>query len=610
MGVTYKAFDERLRIEVALKLITPGQVDDPKSQALFLREARAAARVRHPNVASVLSLNDTPGNFYFAMEFVSGESLADWLRSRGALPPFMAIGFATQIARGLVAIHHQHIVHRDLKPANLMIVAAEGEKMRAGSESNPDAWQIKIIDFGLARGFAGDGLGTEVNAQTIGFRGTALYASPEQCEERGQIDGRSDLYSLGCILWEMLLGTPPFKARTHRELLNLHVSQPAPLERLSHLPPDVQTVVARLLVKDPDERFVDADAAVHALELCREQLASNHDQIANVGMTTRDVERVATPTVAPSSRSRKAGTMAAGAAILLAGAVWYLARGKPAATGPAAVAPAPAVALAIPATTPAATSRKSIAVLPFENLSGSPEDAYLADGLQEEILNALARLRDLKVISRTSVKEYRGKDLNVREIGQRLGAGTIIEGSVRRDGDTVRLTIQVIDARDDKHLLSTTYDRAVNKVLELQSTVARQVATALSATLTRQERGELDRVATNSGDAYDRYLHAVALYRRPTPDDEFGLIAPKRLLEEALGFDPNYADAYALLSQIQTWESFQQRAPRRSGRPPNGLSSGRSRSIRNCRRRSSPAVCTPFMFPTILTRRWPIFARW
>ncbi|HET7064644.1 MAG TPA: TIR domain-containing protein, partial [Rudaea sp.] len=205
--------------------------------------------------------------------------------------------------------------------------------------------------------------------------------------------------------------------------------------------------------------------------------------------------------------------------------------------------------------------RKSVAVLPFENLSGRGEDNYLADGLQEEVLNALARLSEFKVISRTSVMEYRGSTRNVREIGQRLGVGTILEGSIRRDGNTLRLTVQLIDAHDDHHLFAANYDRDMTHVLELQSAVARQVAAALSATLSRAERGELDRVATNSGDAYDRYLRALAVFRNETPDDDTGVAESRRLLEEAVAFDPDYADAQALLSQAQTWTFFARRLP-------------------------------------------------
>ena len=207
----------------------------------------------------------------------------------------------------------------------------------------------------------------------------------------------------------------------------------------------------------------------------------------------------------------------------------------------------------------AGPARTSIAVLPFNNLSGHDDDAYLADGLQEEILNSLARLRALTVISRTSVMQFRGATRNVREIAQRLGVGSILEGSIRRAGNTLRLTIQLIDARGDRHVFAANYDREVSQILDLQSTVARQVADALTATLTQYERGELERVGTNSGDAYDRYLRALALFHRPVPDDELGLTEPRRLLEEALRFDPDYTDALALLSQADTW-AFQNAA--------------------------------------------------
>ena len=575
MGVTYKAYDEELRVDVALKLITPAQVDDAKTQALFLREARAAARVHHSNVASVVHLSTTPGNFFYAMEFIAGESLADWLRVRGALPPLLGIGFAIQIARGLEAIHAQHIVHRDLKPGNLMIVpSGRGSRPGESIEWNPDAWQIKIIDFGLARGFGGEGPGTEVDAKTIGFRGTTLYASPEQCEEHRELDGRSDQYSLGCILWEMLTGAPPFRGRTHRELLNQHVALPLPLQRLAHLPDGLQVVLARMLAKDPAHRFADDQALVDGLERCRDRLVRGGERFEDYRVTTRDAERAAdlasapatagnpaagavTSGVVPMSRARTVGIAIAGATLVVVGADLFFTRGRSTMPSPVASTSAPVDAVTTPAIsptpTPAVQSRKSIAVLPFENLSGRAEDAYLADGLQEEILSALARLRDLKVISRTSVMEYRGKTRNIRQIGQRLGAGTILEGSVRREGKTLRLTVQLIDASDDHHLLATSYDRELHNALDLQSTVARLVAESLAATLTRQERGDLDRVATNNGDAYDRYLRAVALFRQPVPDDENGLSEPKRLLAEALRLDPNYADAYALLSQANTW---------------------------------------------------------
>jgi TolB-like protein len=411
--------------------------------------------------------------------------------------------------------------------------------------------QIKIIDFGLARGFGVEGLGTSVEAQTIGFRGTTQYASPEQCEEQRELDGRSDQYSLGCILWEMLTGAPPFQGRNHRELLNQHVSKPPTLERIAQLPAGVQALLTRMLAKDPADRYPDAASLVAALEHCRTRLASDVVNTVDAGGTTE------LPGAPKGNFNRRWWVRAAvaGAIVILVGVIWSSLRGREKPTAAAAPATQSSVTPPAAASRPpdaAAMPRKTIAVLPFENLSGRPDDAYLADGLQEEVLNALARLRDLKVISRTSVLEYRGKARNIKEIGERLGAGTILEGSVRRDGDKMRLNIQLIDARDDKHLLAANYDREVTNVLDLQSKVAKQVADALTATITLQDRGELDRAATNNGDAYDLYLRALALVGSKIYIGVDSVTEAKQLLEQAIALDSQFVDAYALLSSMYT----------------------------------------------------------
>ena len=266
------------------------------------------------------------------------------------------------------------------------------------------------------------------------------------------------------------------------------------------------------------------------------------------------------PATALASQADSAGTaprrsswLVAGAALaaiaaagLIAFVKWngHLTHRESAAGPPAAAAPARSMA---------APARTSIAVLPFENLSGHSDDAYLADGLQEEILNALARLRALTVISRTSVMQFRGAARDVREIAQRLAVGSILEGSIRREGNTLRLTIQLIDARDARHVFAANYDRELSRILDLQSTVARQVADALTATLSQYERGELERVGTNSGDAYDRYLRALAVIQRTSPMEHAVLAEARRLLEEAVRFDPDYTDALALLAQTYIW---------------------------------------------------------
>ena len=567
MGVTYKAYDERLRVHVALKVITPALVDDAKTQALFLREARAAARVRHGNVASVLALNDTPGNFFYAMEFIEGESLQDWIRSRGAIAPRVAVSFAIQIARGLEAIHAQQIVHRDLKPANLMIIPTGRGKPGESADTNPDAWQIKIIDFGLARGFGGAGLGTEVHAQTIGFRGTALYASPEQCEERGQIDGRSDLYSLGCILWEMLTGAPPFRARTHRELLNQHVSLAPPLERIAYLPGNLRAVLARLLAKDPANRYSNADAVGEALGHCLEGTRRSGETGADPGLTTQESKTPLSPasvtdglspdrgkSVSPAANRWLTPAAIALVAVMSAAAFWMFGRGRGAALPPASASPSPAAAQV----TPAAGLRKAIAVLPFANLSSDKETEYFADGVQEDVLTNLSRIRDLKVISRTSVMGYRGTTQKLREIGRELGVGTVVEGSVRRAGNRVRISAQLIDANSDERLWAENFDSEMIDIFAIQGKIAQEIAQALQARLSPGEAAGLQAGRGDNLAAYEFYRRGLAEFRKYRSEDNDAAIAS---LREAIAQDPKYAVAYAALSEAYSFKTEKLDAP-------------------------------------------------
>ncbi len=422
MGVTYKAYDPHLRVEVALKVINPAQVGDAKARALFLREARAAARVNHSNVAHVVFLSQDPANAFYAMEFIAGESLREWLQTRCPLEPLLAIGLAEQIALGLGAIHAENVVHRDLKPGNVMIVRAASGRGKGGSEIDPTTWQVKIIDFGLARGFAGDSLSSNVDALTTGFRGTAVYASPEQCQERADLDGRADLYSLGCILWEMLVGSPPFRGASLQEILTLHVSRPAPLERLSHLSPGLQAVMARLLAKDPDGRFADAAAVVKALVACRENIligaAAAAKMVGSASQLETAVHASSAASVGPRTTNSTAGPAGGLPArsdskhrlvlgtlglVALLGTVGLLTgRWRWSGTEQAPPAATPAVVPSVtkgPAPTP--IPEKTIAVLPFENLSSDKENAFFADGVQDQILTDLSRISDLRVTSRT-----------------------------------------------------------------------------------------------------------------------------------------------------------------------------------------------------------------
>jgi eukaryotic-like serine/threonine-protein kinase len=556
MGVTYKAYDPDLRVYVALKVINPAQVGDAKARALFLREARAAARVHHANVGNVVFLNPDPENMFYAMEFIAGESLRDWLHSRVPLTPLMAVGLSLQIACGLEAIHREEVIHRDLKPTNLMIVRADKQKQ----ESDPVAWLVKIIDFGLARNVSGDVSETSAVAGTTGFRGTALYASPEQCEERRDLDGRADLYSLGCVMWEMLVGMPPFSAKVHREMLNAHVAKPPPLQQLSHLPTSLQAVVARLLLKDREARFADAGALIRALEKCREQIlrgdspAGAMQPVEETTESTTVLPEARPSTSVPLGRKRKRGLAVSAVALLLLiafGSWWIGMRRANLAAIPVVGAASTVTQSNLKPSAPA-VPEKSIAVLPFESLGNEGDNKTFADAIQEEILTDLTGIADLKVIARSSVMRYR--DPTVRkfeEIGRELGVAYLAEGTVQRAGDKVRVSAQLIDARTGTQVWAERYDRNVADIFAIQSDVAKSIAGKLKARLTPAEKLSIDVPPTKDLVAYDYYLRAKDIGRA-----DISLIAAAgeegsqriQLLEEALVRDPNFLAAHWLMA--------------------------------------------------------------
>ncbi|MBS0658757.1 MAG: protein kinase [Verrucomicrobia bacterium] len=318
MGVTFKAVDRRLKTTVALKLIQPFRDLDPKAVQLFVREARAAARIHHPNVAPVLFLSDAPGRLFYAMEFVDGASLHDWLQRHGPLDAATALAFARQICAGLVAIHEQQIVHRDLKPGNIMVVEFPPGHPRHEGLRETGGRLLKIIDFGLARAFHEDLTASRMAPATTGFHGTVIYASPEQCREERHLDGRSDIYSFGCIFWEMLAGRPPLEGETHFEQLNLHLNAALPYERLGPQPACLIDTLDRCLAKDPGDRYPDTLALQRALEECSAEIARG----------TRLVHR-------RQRRWPKWGLALAGAAVLTAAGLVGLRAWRPAAPVPA-----------------------------------------------------------------------------------------------------------------------------------------------------------------------------------------------------------------------------------------------------------------------------------
>ncbi len=563
MGVTYKAYDERLKLDVALKVINLAFMNDRGAHSLFLREARAAARVRHSNVASVLFLNDTPGNVFYAMEFVAGEPLSNWLKREGNISPLAAITIARQLASGLAAIHAEGLVHRDLKPGNVLLLP--GAVPAAGvASSTRNAPRVKIIDFGVAREITTD----SDAVSTIGFRGTVAYASPEQCEEHFDLDGRSDLYSLGCILFEMLAGHPPFTARSRRAFLNLHVSEPPPLAILAEQPAPLVEVVARLLAKRPEERFEDAQSTIDALDRAQQQIEAAGPDVGHTRAPVSSIRSIAgvmnhlaktsrglpTPPEPADERRLRLPWIVAGvtavAAMGLGG--YFFPRQRAPLPAPAAAVAAPRAGLEASRPPPVPGARRSLAVMPFTTTGDGKENAYLADGLRADVLAQLTRIHGLKVISRIAPGQFKTGDRpELQRLAQDLGVETVLEGSVRRSGGGIKLTVQLVDTSTAENLWVENYDADPATLVAVQSQIALSVAERLNVSVDAAEKNALMRPPTGSAAAYQLYMKGQALLSDPA-ETEKNLDNAAAAFSAAIEADPNYALAHAQLSSLHT----------------------------------------------------------
>ncbi len=511
MGEVYRARDPRLSRDVAIKVLPASFSNDPDRLRRFELEARAAGVLNHPNIIAVYDVGSHEGAPYVVSELLEGETLREVLAD-GRLPPRQAIDFALQMAQGLAAAHDKGIVHRDLKPENLFITK-DG--------------RVKILDFGLAkltRPETEAGPLTEAPTATAGTEpgvvmGTLDYMAPEQV--RGKpADVRSDIFSFGAILYEMLSGRRAFRrdsaADTMSAILKEDPPDISPAKR--DISPALERIIRHCLEKKPEQRFHSAH-----------DLAFDLSAAASESGLTRPRLPARTP------------LLWAGAALIALVAVLAVlllrTRGNQG-LRPGAAAP----------------DRKSIAVLPFQNLSPDPENAFFADGMTEDILTQLAKIRDLKVISRTSVMRYKGTQKPLREIAAELSVATVLEGSVRRAGDRVRIVGQLVDARTDQHLWAETYDREIKDVFAIQSEVAQQIAAALKATLSPAEKKRIEQSPTQDLAAYDLYLKGRELYNRYRKTDNEAAI---ELFQKALELDPAFALGYAGLG-----DAYAQRALR------------------------------------------------
>ena len=507
MGVTYLAVDNVLRRKVALKVIelptVPTRRDSQAMRERFLREARAAASLRHPNVAGVFQFGASPdGNHcFYAMELVEGETLETRVRRDGPLNAKLVLEIATQITRTLTAAAVQGLIHRDLKPANIMLTRGHADTAEL---------EVKVIDFGLAKAIAD--AGGEMDQTHEGFVGTPNFASPEQFGS-GPVDVRSDIYSLGATLWFALTGKTPFAGRNIEEIHRAQQSKALPIEQLkaARVPSGLRSLLESMLAIEPAARPSTRDLAAR-LQRC---------------------------SVQASGVQHTRSALAAAVVLILGVSAFFVFRSLR--THPTA---------AESASNPAGLE-KSIAVLPFENLSNDREDASFADGVQDDLLTKLAKIADLKVISRTSVKQYRDQH-NTRQIGDALRVTHVLEGSVRKTGAWLHINAHLIDTRTDRHLWAEQYDRDLKDMFAVQSEIAQKVAERLHVKISSTERLAIERPPTADLTAFDLYTRAKSL-SLPAFFSNAGkkdLLEATDLLNHAVSRDPAFFQAYCQLAWI------------------------------------------------------------
>jgi len=499
MGVTYRATDTSLQRKVALKIIKTDIAErSADARERFMREARAAAALRHENIATIhqFGMCLETGQYFYAMELIEGETLEERVRRAGPLDARTSINIAQQVTSALAAAEKQGLVHRDLKPANLMLISSDGET------SSNKKLLVKIIDFGLAKA-----IHTATDSKSLThdrFVGTPAFASPEQFEHSA-LDVRSDIYSLGETIWFALTGKTPFAGRTVEEIHRAQKSNVLPLEQLkaNHVPQRLKLLLESMLAFEPASRPGTQELATR-LQRC-----------------------------SPEAKSVRRMRIAFAAAALVALGMSALFILRPSRIQNAAFTPAP---------------EKSIAVLPFENRSEDKANSYFADGIQDEILTRLSKIADLKVISRTSTQHYKSAPENLPEIARQLAVAHILEGSVQKSGDAVRVNVQLIKAATDSHLWAETFDRKLTDIFSVESEVAKRIAESLQAKLTGREEQALAVKPTNNSEAYDAYLRGLAFEARP----DFSRDSIRKAIssfERAVELDPNFGIAWARLSR-------------------------------------------------------------
>jgi serine/threonine-protein kinase len=557
MGEVYLAQDTQLRRSVALKLLPVQFTKDEDRLERFEQEAYAASALNHPNIITIHEIGQAGDSHFIATEFVDGQTLRQRLTSRMRLTEVLDV--ITQVASALAAAHAAGIWHRDVKPENVML--------------RPDGL-VKVLDFGLAKLAERSSPGTDAEALTAGkvdtdpgiVMGTAQYMSPEQA--RGlKIDSRTDIFSLGVVLYEMVAGRAPFEGATATDLIiSIVEKEPAQLSRyISDVPAELQRIVSKALRKDRETRYQTAKDLLTDLKSLREELEfeaklerSGQSNVpsggvvapggAQLGVAEREPavsteKKDALRTTSSAEylvsevRHHKGFALLALAILIIAGAAYLYFAGS-------------------------GKAIDSVAVLPFVNASADPDAEYLSDGITESLINSLSLVSRIKVIARTSVFRYKGRETDPRAVGRELGVRAVLTGRVMQRGDNLSISAELIDARDNSHLWGEQYHRKLADLMAVQEEIATEMSEKLRVKLSGEEQQRLTKSYTDNAEAYQHYLKGRYYWEKTTEES-----AKKSMehFQRAIEIDPNYALAYVGLADGHLGLQFHSSAAPKDG---------------------------------------------